>query len=237
MQGVDRDRYNRYRFPPVEQAGPEGIVAAGGNLSPEMLLSAYAQGLFPWFSEGDPILWWSPDPRFVLFPEDLRVPRSLRRAINSGQFEIRFDTAFDAVIEACRTVPRPGQNGTWITSEMLEAYRELHRLGYAHSVEAYIEGRLAGGLYGVSLGAAFFGESMFAHEADASKVAFVTLIRHLAAERFEFVDCQIYTEHLSRFGATDLPRAEFKRRLQTALDKPTRRGSRFSSSAIGAAPN
>ncbi len=234
MQGVDRDRYIRYRFPPLEQAGPEGIVAVGGDLSPEMLLSAYAQGLFPWFSERDPILWWSPDPRFVLFPANLRVPRSLRRVINAGRFEIRFDNAFDAVIEHCRTVPRPGQDGTWITPEMLEAYRELHRLGYAHSVEAYNQGRLVGGLYGVSLGAAFFGESMFALEADASKVAFVTLVRYLVAEGFDFVDCQVYTGHLSQFGARDVARFEFKRRLERALEKPTRRGREFGAGARGA---
>ncbi len=225
MSRSDRERYNRFQFPPLDQVGPEGLVAAGGNLSPEMLLSAYAQGIFPWYSEGQPILWWSPDPRFVLFPGELHLPRSLNRVLKRETFEIRCDSAFERVIEACRTVPRTWQDGTWITPEMLEAYRRLHEMGYAHSVEAYREGELVGGLYGVSLGAAFFGESMFADVTDASKVAFVTFVRRLQAAGFFLIDCQVYTEHLARFGAVNLPRTEFVRLLDRALEQPTWAGS------------
>jgi len=218
---ADCERYNRFLFPPIEQAGPEGIVAVGGNLDPQMLLSAYAQGIFPWYTEGQPILWWSPDPRFVLFPGRLHLPRSLKRTLNRGVFEVRFDEDFERVITECRDMPRPQQEGTWITAEMISAYLRLHDMGYAHSVEAYAGGALVGGLYGVSLGAAFFGESMFWRVAEASKVAFVALGRLLRDKGYHFIDCQIYTDHLARFGAQDVARAEFLRLLANALQQPT----------------
>ncbi len=225
MSRSDRERYNCFQFPPLDQVGPEGLVAAGGSLSPEMLLSAYAQGIFPWYSDEQPILWWSPDPRFVLFPDALHLPRSLSRVLRRDAFEIRCDNAFERVIEACKSVPRPWQDATWITPEMLAAYCRLHEMGYAHSVETYLDGELVGGLYGVSLGAAFFGESMFADVADASKVALVTFVRRLQASGFILIDCQVYTEHLARFGAVNLPRTEFLRLLDQALDQPTWTGS------------
>lgn len=225
MRRAECERYIRFRFPPVEQAGPEGIVAVGGNLQPDMLLSAYAQGIFPWYSEGQPILWWSPDPRFVLLPERLHLSRSLKRTLKHRRFELRFDSAFAQVVAHCRETPRPLQNGTWITSEMADAYVQLHEMGFAHSVEAYEGGQLVGGLYGVSLGAAFFGESMFAHRPDASKNAFVALIRRLREAEFHLIDCQVYTEHLARFGAAEIPRAEFLEKLRGALERPTLRGN------------
>jgi leucyl/phenylalanyl-tRNA---protein transferase len=211
-------------FPPPELADESGLLAVGGDLRPERLLEAYARGIFPWYSEGQPILWHSPDPRFVLQPSRLHVPRSLAKVRRRGRFEIRYDTAFAEVIAACADVERPDQDGTWITAEMEEAYLELHRLGFAHSVESWSEGRLCGGLYGVSLGEAFFGESMFALEADASKVAFVSLVERLAGWGFELVDCQQQTQHLARFGAEAWPRPAFLRALGKALEAPTRRG-------------
>lgn len=211
-------------FPDPARAEPSGLLAVGGDLSPERLLVAYASGIFPWFSEGDPILWWSPDPRLVLFPDKLHVGRSLRKTMRAGRFDVRFDTAFVDVMRACAATPRPNQDGTWITDEMIDAYVQLHDAGYAHSIESWADGRLVGGLYGVSLGAAFFGESMFAHEPDASKVAFVTLVESLRAWEFELVDCQVTTAHLVRFGAEEIPRAGFLARLDAAMAKPTRRG-------------
>lgn len=171
-----------------------------------------------------PLLWFSPDPRMVLVPADLHVSKSLRRALNKQTFTVTFDTAFAQVIRQCASIRRPGQHGTWITDDMIRAYEQLHNMGFAHSVEAWSEGKLAGGLYGVSLGAAFFGESMFAREPNASKVAFVHLVRQLEAWKFHFVDCQIYTEHLARFGATPWPRTKFLRVLEQALNEPTRHG-------------
>jgi leucyl/phenylalanyl-tRNA--protein transferase len=211
-------------FPDPRDAEPSGLVAVGGDLRAERLIEAYASGIFPWY-EDDPILWFSPDPRMVLVPGELCVSRSLAKVLRKRPFEIRFDSAFDEVVAACAGAARPGQAGTWITAEMRRAYGELHRLGFAHSVEAWREGELAGGLYGVSLGAAFFGESMFAREADASKVAFVELVRRVAAWDFRFVDCQVETEHLRRFGATLWSRARFLDELALALRSPTRRGS------------
>jgi len=216
----------RISFPNPDAGTPEGIVASGANLSPGVLLSAYEQGIFPWFSENDPLLWWSPDPRFVLFPSELHVPRRLARRLRAGEYQLSFDTSFVEVIQRCSEVPRPGQEGTWITTEMVDGYIKLHELGYAHSVEAWRSGRLAGGLYGVSLGRAFFGESMFAEQADASKVAFVSVVRYLAALGFELVDCQVYTDHLDRFGAREISRAEFLSVLAKALSSDvTLRGS------------
>jgi leucyl/phenylalanyl-tRNA--protein transferase len=208
-------------FPPLAtaQKEPNGLLAVGGDLSPRRLLDAYRRGIFPWYSDGDPILWWSPDPRMVLFPAELRVTRSLAKTLRNKAHEVRFDTAFDAVMRGCAT-PRPGQGGTWIGPEMRTAYRKLHHLGYAHSVETWVDGELAGGLYGVAIGAAFFGESMFSRTRDASKIALVGLVRRLAAEGFGLIDCQMHTTHLESLGAREIPRAEFARRVKELVDYP-----------------
>ncbi len=211
-------------FPDPRRATPDGLLACGGDLSPERLLAAYESGVFPWYESG-PILWFSPDPRMVLLPSQLRVSRSLRRSLGRTGVEVRFDTAFEAVIRACAETPRAGQSGTWITPEMIEAYCRLHSQGYAHSAEAWQGEELVGGLYGVSLGAAFFGESMFAWRDDASKMAFVQLVHRLNDWNFQLIDCQIYTEHLARFGAVLWPRTRFLAALEIALESPTRRGS------------
>jgi len=211
-------------FPDPSLAEPDGLLAVGGDLSPERLVAAYALGIFPWFSEETPILWWSPDPRLVLLPPELHVPRSLERTLRRGTFTFTADRAFEEVMRRCSATPRPGQDGTWITEEMVEAYVRLHDLGLAHSFEAWEGGELAGGLYGVSLGAAFFGESMFSARPDASKAAFVRSVGWLAARGVELVDCQVRTEHLVRFGARELPRPEFLERLAAALSRPTLRG-------------
>ncbi len=206
-------------FPPPDHAEPGGLLAVGGDLHPHRLLLAYAHGIFPWYSEGEPILWFSPEPRFVLEPAALKVGRSLRKRVRRGDYEIRLDTSFGAVIRSCREAWRPGQAGTWITDDMERAYCELHHMGFAHSVEAWREGRLVGGLYGVAMGRTFAGESMFAHESDASKVAFVWLVRQLERWSYDLVDCQVETEHLSRFGARMLSRPEFLARLEAGLMK------------------
>lgn len=211
-------------FPPPEAASEEGIVAVGGDVSPQRLILAYSQGIFPWPVRGLPLLWFSPDPRFVLPPSEARIPRSLRKRIRREEYEVRADTAFESVIEGCASVPRPGQDGTWITEELAQGFVSLHQLGYAHSVEAYKQGELVGGLYGVSLGRAFFGESMFARAPDASKVAFVTLLGQLLEWSFDFVDCQVHTDHLARFGTEEWPRAQFLDALRDALSAPTHRG-------------
>lgn len=217
-----------YPFPDPRRADRRGLLAYGGDLAPERLLAAYAQGVFPWYDEA-PILWYSPDPRMVLSPDALHVGRSLRKRIRARPFGLSMDRAFADVIRACAEAKRPGQPGTWIGRDMIEAYRRLHALGFAHSVEAWErdetgEPRLVGGLYGVSLGRAFFGESMFARVEDASKIAFVALVRQLEAWRFDFVDCQVRTEHLARFGATEWRRGAFLRALASALESETRRG-------------
>ena len=205
-------------FPPVEQATthPNGLLAAGGDLSVARLLEAYRQGIFPWFNAGQPILWWSPDPRMVLFPAELKVSRSLAKTLRKSRFEVRADTVFRDVIQNCG-MPRRDQDGTWITAPMVEAYCELHRAGVAHSVETWLDGELVGGLYGVALGRAFFGESMFTCAADASKVALVTLVRQLERWGFGMVDCQMNTAHLASFGAREIPRADFTRRLRELI--------------------
>jgi leucyl/phenylalanyl-tRNA--protein transferase len=215
----------RLAFPPPERAPRAGPLAIGGDLRPERLLLAYSLGIFPWYGEGEPILWHSPDPRMVLLVDDIRVPRSLRRTLARGLFRLSLDTAFPRVVEACARVSRPGQAGTWITEAMREAYVELHRRGFAHSAEAWRGDELAGGLYGVSLGGVFFGESMFARVADASKAAFVALVEQLRRWGIRLVDCQVYTEHLARFGAREWPRRDFLPALREALARPTRRGS------------
>jgi leucyl/phenylalanyl-tRNA--protein transferase len=216
-------------FPPVEHA-ENGLLAVGGDLSPERLLAAYSQGIFPWYSEGEPILWHSPDPRFVVTRETFRVPSRLeRKRRNESEIGVTLDEAFDQVIDACSSIRRPTERGTWITDDMREAYRELHRLGFAHSAEAFHGKELAGGLYGVSLGGVFFGESMFARESDASKIAFVALVEQLFQWGIELIDCQVETSHLARFGGRSIPRSRYLERLRRELRKPTRRGRwRFS---------
>ncbi len=211
-------------FPHPGLADDSGLLAIGGDLRPRRLLNAYALGIFPWYSDGQPILWHSPDPRFVLAPGQLHLPRSLAKTMRRGVYDIRYDTAFEEVIRACARASRPGQHGTWITREMERAYVALHRLGFAHSVEAYRDGHLCGGLYGVSLGSAFFGESMFAHAPDASKVAFAHLVQRVSGWGFTLIDCQQETEHLARFGAQMWPRGTFLEALEQALQSPTRKG-------------
>ncbi len=211
-------------FPPPDQAD-DGLLAVGGDLSPERLLLAYRSGIFPWYDERLPILWHSPDPRCVLLTSEIHVGRSLRRVIAKGTYAVRFDTAFERVIRACKATPRPGQDGTWITDEMESAYVTLHRLGYAHSVEAWVDGELAGGLYGVSLGRVFFGESMFAWQPDASKVALVALAQRVHGWGFRFIDAQVPTPHTLAMGAQEWPRARFREELRRELGHPTRRGS------------
>jgi leucyl/phenylalanyl-tRNA--protein transferase len=212
-------------FPSPEQATAEGVVAFGGEPSPERLLLAYGSGIFPWPHAGLPLLWFSPDPRFVIEPARAHVPASLRKTIRRGGFEVRADTAFHEVMMGCRAAPRPGQDGTWITPAMIEGYEALHRLGFAHSVEAYRDGELVGGLYGVSLGRMFTGESMFARVPDASKVAFATLLGNLVAWGFAMVDCEVRTEHLARFGGEDWPRGRFLAALARAQEAPAKTGA------------
>jgi leucyl/phenylalanyl-tRNA---protein transferase len=202
-------------FPPLGKAltEPNGLLAAGGDLSPQRLIAAYRRGIFPWFSAGEPILWWSPDPRMVLFPDELKISRSLARTLRNANYEIRLDTAFADVVRACACKPRDGQAGTWISREMQEAYGELHAQGYAHSVETWIGGELAGGLYGVAIGRAFYGESMFADQRDASKIALAHLCAYLKQRGFGIIDCQMETAHLASLGARPLPRRDFAARL------------------------
>ncbi|MHC3995139.1 leucyl/phenylalanyl-tRNA--protein transferase [Thiomicrolovo sp. ZZH C-3] len=204
-------------FPDPRDADESGIVAFGGDLSPSRLLLAYRSGIFPWYSKGDPILWWSPDPRLILNLEEFVLRRSLRKRLK--HFEIRFNTAFGDVVRACATTPRPGQEGSWILPEMVEAYEVLHAMGHAHSVEAWQEGRLVGGLYGVEVGGMFCGESMFAHVSDASKAAFAALVEHLKARGFEMIDAQVPTEHLKSLGAIEVSRDYFLMRLEQLRDK------------------
>jgi leucyl/phenylalanyl-tRNA--protein transferase len=211
-------------FPPPDYADPSGLLAVGGDLSNERLLEAYRVGIFPWYSDDQPILWWSPDPRLILDLKDFKISRSLGKTLKKGVFQVTFDHAFEEVIQACAVVPREAQNGTWITAEMQEAYINLHGLGYAHSVETWFGGQLAGGLYGVSLGKCFFGESMFHLKTDASKVALATLVERLKSWDFHFIDSQMTTEHMVRLGAKELSRRIFLKRLQSALRHPTRRG-------------
>lgn len=208
-------------FPSPEQANVYGVLAIGGDLSPERLLMAYRNGIFPWYNPGDPITWWSPDPRFVLFPEDLKVSKSMRPYFNQRKFEVSWDRNFREVITACQTAPRRGQPGTWITKEMLEAYVHLHELGYAHSVEVWKDEELVGGLYGVSLGKIFFGESMFSRMSNASKFGFITKVRRLQEEGFRLIDCQVPTHHLARLGARRISRKAFLKFLAENEGEPT----------------
>jgi leucyl/phenylalanyl-tRNA--protein transferase len=211
-------------WPPSEATHSDGILAFGGDLRPQRLVAAYARGIFPWYSEGLPILWHCPDPRFVLEPQSLHVPKSLEKNLRRGLYEVRLDSAFEDVIDGCAKTKRPGQRGTWITRDMRAAYVQLYRMGLAHSAEAWDDGTLVGGLYGICLGDVFFGESMFARAPDASKVAFVTLVRQLTAWGIALVDCQQETEHLARFGAVSWPRARFVRAVAELVKRPTRKG-------------
>ncbi|HEX5020129.1 MAG TPA: leucyl/phenylalanyl-tRNA--protein transferase [Candidatus Binatia bacterium] len=211
-------------FPPPDYADPSGLIAVGGDLSSERLLEGYRVGIFPWYSEDQPILWWSPDPRFVLELDQFKISRSLRKTLRRRIFHVTFDRVFEDVIAACATVSREDQSGTWITPEMKEAYIKLHGLGYAHSVEAWFEGNLAGGLYGVSLGKAFFGESMFHRKTDASKVALAVLVEKLRRWNFHFIDAQQATEHMSSLGAKEISRRIFVKKLRSALRHSTKRG-------------
>lgn len=210
-------------FPPPSHA-EEGLLAVGGDLQPARLVAAYTQGIFPWYSEGEPIWWHSPDPRFVLEPAKLRVSRSLAKVMGKRPFEIRFDTAFADVIRRCSAKKRPGQRGTWITRDMQSAFAQLHALGVAHSAEAWLDGKLVGGLYGVSLGDIYFGESMFTDVDDASKVAFVVLVRWMQARGIELVDSQVHTDHVERFGGESWPRERYLERLEVLVNRPIRRG-------------
>ncbi|MEW5788906.1 MAG: leucyl/phenylalanyl-tRNA--protein transferase [Pseudomonadota bacterium] len=212
-------------FPPLERAlaEPNGLLAAGGDLSLGRLLLAYRLGIFPWFNPGEPILWWSPDPRMVLFPDEFKLSRSLKKRLARADYEVRVDTAFTRVMAEC-AAPRPGAGGTWISPAMVEAYGELHEAGYAHSFETWIEGEdgpeLAGGLYGVAIGKAFYGESMFSRQTDASKIALAHLVRHLSRHDFGLIDCQMKTAHLASLGAREIPRAVFTARLADLTARP-----------------
>jgi leucyl/phenylalanyl-tRNA--protein transferase len=211
----------RYKFPPPENA-EDDIIAIGGNLSPGMLLSAYEQGIFPWYNPRDPILWQSPDPRFIIFPGKLHISKSMKKVLKKGVFTITFDHDFEGVIKGCAETFRPGQNGpesagTWITGDIIAAYTELHTLGWAHSAEAYRDGKLAGGCYGIRLGNAFFGESMFSRADNASKAAFLTLANHLFADGVSFIDCQVHTNHLESLGGEKISRTDFIALLKKTL--------------------
>ena len=208
-----------YTFPPLEAASPEGLLAVGGDLNPDRLLSAYRQGIFPWYSDDQPILWWSPDPRAVLYPSKLHISKSLHKSLRMRGFEVSADRAFALVIAACAESRNAGE-GTWITSGMQEAYCALHRMGYAHSVETWHNGELVGGLYGLAIGKAFFGESMFSRVADASKTALVGLATSLAADGYRFIDCQVVSEHLTSLGAEAAPRDRFVSELNEAVGFP-----------------
>jgi leucyl/phenylalanyl-tRNA--protein transferase len=204
-------------FPPPHLAEKDGLLAVGGDLSEKRILRAYAMGIFPWYTEGSPILWWSPDPRLVLFPDELKVSRSLRQCIKKGVFTITVNTAFEQVIRSCAVIRRKGQSGTWITRAMEDAYTRLHQSGYALSVEAWDGNKLVGGLYGILLGKVFFGESMFAQKSNASKAAFVTFVEQLREKGFSIIDCQMRTEHLLSLGAREIPRTAYLKILQKAL--------------------
>jgi len=206
-------------FPPITQAlrSPNGLLAAGGDLSTDRLLQAYRHGIFPWFNAGEPILWWSPDPRMVLFPNEFKLSHSLRKTLRNGRYEVRFDSAYEQVMRAC-AAPREGASGTWIHDEMIAAYCELHRLGYAHSVETWIGNELVGGLYGVALGKMFYGESMFSRRTDASKIALAHLAAQLERWNFGMIDCQMNTPHLASLGAREIPRKDFIARLQDLIN-------------------
>ncbi len=211
-------------FPPPQLAGENGLLAIGGDLCKTRLLLAYNLGIFPWYSEGEPILWWSPDPRLVIYPDEIRISKSLHKVIKKNVFRVTFDTAFNQVINSCACVKRRKNEGTWIVPDMIDAYCMLYESGYAHSVETWKDDKIVGGLYGVSLGRCFFGESMFSLESNASKVALVALAEHLKNKAFDFIDCQVSTEHLKLFGAKEIPRSHFLKQLKQSLALPTIKG-------------
>jgi leucyl/phenylalanyl-tRNA--protein transferase len=213
-----------YHFPDPNLADDDGLVAAGGELSEDFLLSAYAQGLFPWFNEGEPILWWSPNPRMIILPQDFKCSSSFKQTLNSKRFTLSVDENFESVIRNCSQKKRIGQEGTWITDEMIEAYCKLHKNGYAHSFETWHGGKLAGGLYGISLGKAFYGESMFYHETDASKYALFKLCEYLKVLEFQFIDVQQSTSHLKSLGAKNVKRDAFLKMNSKAIEFPTKKG-------------
>jgi len=212
-------------FPPTEEAEADGLLAVGGDLKKERLLAAYRQGIFPWYEVGQPILWWCPNPRLVLFPEELKISRSLRKVLRKQEFEIRFDSSFENVIKACADVRTQKGKGTWIMPEMQQAYTELHQEGYAHSVESWCNGELVGGLYGISLGQCFFGESMFSTVSDSSKAALVALAEFSMQVGIKIIDCQMTTQHLLSLGAREIDRQSFLRKLNQYLEKPDIKGS------------
>lgn len=214
-----------HHFPSAENADADGLLAIGGDLHPNRLLRAYASGLFPWYEESSPILWWTPDPRMVLYPKDFKASKSLRQSLRNKAYEVRFDTCFEAVVAGCKTTERENQQGTWITGELMQAFVHLHKLGYAHSVEVFFEGHLAGGLYGLSLGGVFFGESMFHKHRDASKVALYYLVEWAKIHTFDLIDAQQQTQHLESMGATAIARPAFLKQLALSLQKPTIRGN------------
>jgi len=211
-------------FPPPNLAEKEGLLAVGGDLSEERLLLAYSMGIFPWYSQEEPILWWSPEPRLVLYPGEIRISKTLKKVIRKGVFDITMDQAFEQVINACARIREENNEGTWIVKDMISAYCKLYESGYAHSVEAWFEGELAGGLYGVSLGKSFFGESMFTRKSNASSVALVKLVYYLKSLSFDMIDCQVTTDHMIRFGAREIPRDSFLQQLKKSLDRPTIKG-------------
>lgn len=200
---------NSFEFPPAWKASEDGILAVGGDLHPDRLLAAYRSGIFPWYNEPQPPLWWSPDPRFVLFPQKLKISKTMRQVLRRGEFEITFDQEFEHVMRYCQHTPRSGQDGSWINEDIVAGFLELHRRGYAHSVEAWKDDVLVGGLYGGAIGKCFFGESMFAHQSNASKAAFITMVHNLLGHGYELIDCQVYTEHLESLGAESIPRSQF----------------------------
>ena len=212
-------------FPSAREATEEGLLAFGGDLNPNRILKAYREGIFPWYSEDDPILWWSPNPRLVLFPKNFKTSKSFRRVLRNKGFEVKFDQNFEAVITHCGNVPRADQEGTWLTKEMKEAYMELHDMGYAHSIETYLDGELVGGLYGLAIGKGFFGESMFSLISDASKVSLCALSSLCVEKSYDFIDCQVETPHLVKWGAQLLERDDFLELLETTLTKDTDFGS------------
>ena len=219
------DETEFFQFPSVNKATPDGVVAMEGNLSPGMLLSAYKQGIFPWYSEGEPILWWSPDPRMVLFPEKIHISKSMSRSFKSGRFSFSMDNQFREVVNSCSGIPRKHEDGTWITREMKDAYINLHKLGWGHSVEVWEDNELVGGLYGLSMGSVFFGESMFSKKNNASKAAFIILAQTLGGLGFTMIDCQLYTPHLESLGAVKIDRNEYLGLLNNGLQADTRRGN------------
>lgn len=215
----------KHLFPQVELAEDDGLLAVGGDLSPGRLLTAYQLGIFPWYNDDSPILWWSPDPRWILPPAQVHVSRSMTKALKRGTFRVSFDQAFDQVIAACKTVPRPGQDGTWLVDDMEVAYNHLHELGFAHSVEVWKDEVLVGGMYGISLGGCFFGESMFSKVTNSSKVALISLARKLESHNFLLIDCQVHTPHLESMGAQEIPRSDFVKEIRKGMEMPMLRGN------------